>query len=587
MDLFNVLTLLGGLALFLYGMHAMGEGLAKLSGGKLEQILEKLTSNAPKAMLLGAGVTAVIQSSSATTVMVVGFVNSGIMKLSQAAPIIMGANIGTTITSWILSLSGIESSNFFVSLFKPSSFSPVLAMIGVFFLLFNKQEKKKDIGMILIGFSILMTGMDTMAEAVKPLQDVPEFVHILTMFSNPILGLLAGALLTAVIQSSSASVGILQALCATGSVHYSTALPIIMGQNIGTCVTALLSSVGASKNAKRAALIHLYFNVFGTIIFMTGFYTLNSILHFKFMGVAAGAVGIAVIHTTFNIVATVLLMPFVKQLEKIAYLTIKIDESEKVKEDDEFKILDPRFLDTPGIAITHCKELTVQMAYLARKALFNAMEMITTYDDNEVLEIDKMEEKVDRYEDAIGSYLVKLSSKNLSEKDSGTMTMLLHCIGEFERMSDHAINIIEAAKEMHDKNLEFSETAKIELKVFTRLIKDITNIAVQVFEQEDISLAHTVEPLEEVVDHINAEVKARHIRRLTKGACTIELGFVLSDITTNYERVADHCSNIAVCLIQIAHHDFETHEYIETLKNEDNVEFRKKYEAYRQQYILP
>lgn len=587
MDLFNVLTMIGGLALFLYGMHIMGDGLAKLSGGKLERILEKLTSNPIKAVFLGAGVTAVIQSSSATTVMVVGFVNSGIMKLSQAAPIIMGANIGTTITSWILSLSGIESSNFFICLLKPSSFAPVLAMTGVVFLLFNKQEKKKDIGLILVGFAILMTGMDTMSGAMKPLQHSETFTRIFTMFSNPLLGMLAGAILTAVIQSSSASVGILQALCQSGNVHYSAALPIIMGQNIGTCVTALLSSIGASKNAKRAALIHLYFNVIGTALFMLTFYGMNAFIHFSFLEEAAGVAGIAVIHTVFNIVATLVLLPFVKHLEQLAYLTIKKDEEEKNEEMDEFKVLDSRFLETPAFAIQQCKDLSIRMAGTAKAVLFQAMHLIDNYNEEEAEYMARLERKVDRYEDELGTYLVKLSSKNLSEKDSCILTMLLHCIGEFERISDHGINIMEAAKEMHDKSLCFSEQAKEELGIFSKAVQDIINIAMQVFEQEDIELAATIEPLEEVVDYLNAEVKARHIRRLTQGACTIELGFVLSDITTNYERVADHCSNIAVCLIQLADKGFDIHEYIETLKKEDNVAFKEKYKAYKRQYVLP
>ena len=588
MTIFDILAMVGGLALFLYGMHIMGDGLAKLSGGKLESILEKLTSNPIKAVLLGAGVTAIIQSSSATTVMVVGFVNSGIMKLSQAAPIIMGANIGTTITSWILSLSGIESNNFLISLLKPSTFSPILAMIGVIFLLFNKKEKKKDVGLILVGFAILMTGMDTMSAAVKPLKDVPEFTNILTMFSNPILGMVAGAVLTAIIQSSSASVGILQALCQTGSVHYSSALPIIMGQNIGTCVTALISSIGASKNAKRAALIHLYFNIIGTISFMVIFYTINAFMPFEFLNEAAGASGIATMHTVFNVFATILLLPFIKQLEKLACATIKIDETEsQVSVEDEFKVLDPRFLDTPSFAIQQCKDLTVNMAKTAKETLFDAMSLVHQYDESIAARILQMEDKVDRYEDEIGSYLLKLSGKNISEKDNCTITMLLHCIGEFERISDHAVNIMEAAKEMNSKQLDFSDKAKQELNVFERAVKDIINISMQIFEQQDVQLACTVEPLEEVVDFLNAEVKARHIKRLTKGSCTIELGFVLSDITTNYERIADHCSNIAVCLIQLEHQDYDTHEYIVELKREDNLEFKEKYKAYKKQYILP
>ena len=590
MDFFNVLTMLGGLALFLYGMHTMGEGLSKISGGRLEKILEKLTSNPFKAVALGAVVTAVIQSSSATTVMVVGFVNSGIMKLSQAIGIIMGANIGTTITSWILSLSGIESSNFFIKLLKPSSFAPILALVGVAFIMFAKKEKKKDIGMILIGFGILMVGMDTMSGAVKPLADVPAFTNLFVMFSNPILGMLVGAILTAVIQSSSASVGILQALCATGSVSYASAFPIIMGQNIGTCVTAILSSVGANKNARRAAIVHLYFNVIGTIVFMVGFYTLNAMIHFSFMEQAAGAAGIAMIHTIFNVIATIILLPFTKVLEKLAYITIREDEVERklMAQADDFQTSDVRFLDSPSFAVAQCKTLTVKMAELSKLALFKSIELLNEYDEEKAAEIEKLESRVDHYEDEIGSYLIKLSSKNILEKDSHTLSMLLHLIGDFERISDHAVNIMEAAKEMHKKNLTFSDMAKEELKVFSRAVKDILNITLQVFEDEDQELAVAVEPLEEVIDYLNEKLKKRHIERLREGACTIELGFIFSDIKTNYERVADHCSNIAICMLQLSSEEgFDAHEYLEKLKRGENTEFREKYQSYKNQYRLP
>lgn len=590
MDFFNVLTMLGGLALFLYGMHNMGEGLGKVSGGRLERILEKLTSNPFKAVALGAAVTAVIQSSSATTVMVVGFVNSGIMKLSQAIGIIMGANIGTTITSWILSLSGIESSNFFMKLLKPSSFAPILALIGVALVMFSKKEKKKDVGMILVGFGILMVGMDTMSAAVKPLADVPAFTNLFVMFTNPILGMIVGAVLTAIIQSSSASVGILQALCVTGSVSYGAALPIIMGQNIGTCITAMLSSVGANKNAKRAALVHLYFNLIGTTVFMLGFYAINTFIHFSFLSDAANAAGIAVIHTVFNVVATLFLLPFTKGLEKLAYLTIHEDEAEKqaAAEADDFQVLDVRFLDSPSYAISQCRSLTIKMAELSKSALFKSIELLSEYDENKAAEIEKLEERVDYYEDQIGSYLIKVSSKNILEKDSHTLSMLLHLLGDFERISDHAVNIAEAAKEMHDKGLTFSDMAAEELKIFSRAVKDIVNISMQVFEDEDSELAVTVEPLEEVIDHLNEKLKKRHIERLREGVCTIELGFIFSDIKNNYERVADHCSNIAICMIQMDNEEgFDAHEYLEDLKREDNKEFREKYISYKKLYKLP
>lgn len=587
MDFFDVLTMLGGLALFLYGMHNMGEGLGKVSGGRLERILEKLTSNPFKAVALGAAVTAVIQSSSATTVMVVGFVNSGIMKLSQAIGIIMGANIGTTITSWILSLSGIESSNFFMKLLKPSSFAPVLALIGVALIMFSKKEKKKDVGMILVGFGILMVGMDTMSAAVKPLADVPAFTNLFVMFTNPILGMIVGAVLTAIIQSSSASVGILQALCVTGSVSYGAALPIIMGQNIGTCITAMLSSVGANKNAKRAALVHLYFNLIGTTVFMLGFYAINTFVQFSFLSDAANAAGIATIHTIFNVVATIFLLPFTKGLEKLAYLTIREEEEEK-QEADDFQVLDVRFLDSPSFAIEQCRNLTIKMAELSKSALFKSIELLSKYDENKAAEVENLESRVDRYEDEIGSYLIKLSSKNILEKDSRTLSMLLHLIGDFERISDHAVNIMEAAKEMHDKGLTFSDMAKEELKIFSRAVRDIINISIQVFEDEDKELAVAVEPLEEVIDHLNEKLKKRHIERLREGVCTIELGFIFSDIKNNYERVADHCSNIAICMIQMKNEEgFDAHEYLEELKREDNAEFREKYISYKKLYKLP
>ncbi|MBE6024636.1 MAG: Na/Pi cotransporter family protein [Cellulosilyticum sp.] len=590
MDFFSVLTMIGGLALFLFGMHAMGEGLSKVSGGRLEQILEKLTSNPIKAVALGAAVTAVIQSSSATTVMVVGFVNSGIMKLSQAIGIIMGANIGTTITSWILSLSGIESSNFFIQLLKPSSFAPVLAIIGVACVMFSKKEKKKDVGMILVGFAILMTGMDTMSGAVKPLADVPAFTNLFVMFSNPILGIIVGAVLTAIIQSSSASVGILQALCVTGSVTYASALPIIMGQNIGTCITAMLSSIGTSKNARRAALVHLYFNVIGTTVFMIIFYSLNAVFRFSVLNDVAGPAGIAVIHTLFNVVATCVLLPFTRVLEKLAYLTIKEDEAE-IKDETaqgEFQVLDSRFLDSPAFALERCKQVTYKMAELSKEALFKSIELLEEYDEEKAKQVVELENRIDRYEDEIGGYLVKLSSKNLLEKDSHVLSMLLHLIGDFERISDHAVNIMDAGKEMHEKGLVFSQQAKTELAVFSRAVRDIINISIQVFEDEDKQLAVTVEPLEEVIDHLNEKLKKRHVQRLRDGICTIELGFILSDITTNYERVADHCSNMALCVLQLDNEEnFDAHEYIDQLKREDNKEFREKYQSYKLQYKLP
>lgn len=589
MDIFGILTMIGGLALFLFGMNTMGDGLSKVSGGRLERILEKLTSNPLKAVLVGCGVTAVIQSSSATTVMVVGFVNSGIMKLSQAVGIIMGANIGTTVTSWILSLSGIESSNFFVQLLKPSSFSPVLAIIGVAFIMFSKKGKRRDAGLILIGFAVLMTGMDMMSGAVKPLADVPEFTNILTMFSNPILGMLAGLVLTAIIQSSSASVGILQALCITGSVSYGAAIPIIMGQNIGTCVTAMLSSIGATKNAKRAALVHLYFNIIGTVLFMVVFYSINAVVDFAFLNDAANAAGIAVVHSLFNVAATIVLMPFSKVLVKLACLTVKdspedVELSETAK---QLQALDVRFLETPGLALEQAKNVSVTMAKLAKDALVNSMGLIQNYDEKIAEDVIRLEGEVDQFEDQLGSYLVKVGSRDLSEKESHTLNVLLHCIGDFERISDHAVNIVAAAREMHEKEVTFSNKATEELAVYTSAVRDILGTTMEVFENEDRKLASLVEPMEEVVDELNIEVKRRHINRLRKGKCTIELGFILSDITNNYERVSDHCSNIAISILQGDEDQLEAHEYTETLRKADNIDFKGKVLAYREKYMLP
>ncbi len=590
MDLFGVLTMIGGLALFLYGMSLMGDGLSKASGGRLEKILEKLTSNPIKAVLLGAAVTAIIQSSSATTVMVVGFVNSGVMKLSQTIGIIMGANVGTTITSWILSLTGIESGNFFIQLLKPTSFSPVLAIIGVGFLLFSKKESKHNIGMIMVGFAILMFGMDTMSGAVKPLADVPEFTGILTAFSQPILGMMAGLILTAVIQSSSASVGILQALCVTGSVTFGTAIPIIMGQNIGTCVTAMLSSIGASKNAKRAALVHLYFNIIGTVLFMVIFYTVNGLVHFAFLADSATPAGIAVIHSVFNICATLALLPFSKVLERLACLTMPDDaqETESLSEGEkDFKLLDVRFLDTPGFAVQQCRQVSEHMADLTKEALFTAIELVDKYDEKKAEKVVFLENEIDHYEDQLGTYLVKLGQKQMSEKDNHTLSIILHCLSDLERISDHAVSVKKAAEEMYAKGLSFSKKAVEELEVYTQAIKDTVDLAFKVFKEEDEAKAVQVELLEEVVDHLKAELKQRHVKRLQKGKCTIEMGFVYSDVITSYERVTDHCSNIVVCIEEVAEDNLAPHGYLEEMKEKNNEEFKKKYKELKKKYALP
>lgn len=591
MDIFGVLSLIGGLAIFLYGMDLLGEGLTGASGGKLEKILEKLTSNPLKAVLLGAGVTAVIQSSSATTVMVVGFVNSGIMKLSQAVGVIMGANIGTTITSWILSLTGIESSNIFISLLKPTSFSPVLAAVGIVFLMFLKKDSLKNPGKIMIGFALLMYGMDAMSSSVAPLAEVPQFASILTAFSNPVLGMLAGMLFTAIIQSSSASVGILQALCSTGILSYATALPIIMGQNIGTCVTALLSSIGATKNGKRAAIIHLYFNVIGTVTFMIVFYALNAVIHFSFLNLTAQEFGIAVIHTAFNIITTAYLLPLRKVLEKLAYATIKLDDDEKrimdSRSGNEFALLDDRFLEAPSLAVEHCKQVINKMADISRESLFISMSLIGGYDEEQALRVGELETRADKYEDALGTYIMKISTKNLKKEDSEMLNVMLHCIGDFERISDYACNLCDSARGLQQKNMQFSPKAETELDILSSAVREAVDISFDAFKSNNKNEADKVEPLEELIDTLAVELKARHIRRLREGKCTIELGFAHSDILNNLERVADHCSNIAVNVIQSDQLEFDAHEYLDRIKNKDNQQFARDYKTYKEKYRLP
>ena len=586
MDFFGILQLIGGLCLFLFGMETMGDGLKKASGSKLEEILSRLTSNVPKGVLLGAAVTAVIQSSSATTVMLVGFVNSGIMSLRQAIPVIMGANIGTTATAWLLSLSGIEGDSFLVQMLKPMSFSPILAAVAIVFMMFMKSEKKYDIGLILIGFAVLMYGMDIMSSAVKPLADVPEFISVLTMFSNPVLGVAAGAVFTAAIQSSSASVGILQALCKTGAVTYGTTIPIIMGQNIGTCVTAILSSIGANRGAKRVAAVHLSFNIIGTIIFLAVFYTANALVHFDFLGNVVNPANVAVIHSIFNIGCTLLLLPFTKVLEKLANLVVK-DAPEAKIQDETLNLLEERFLATPSFAVTQCKAVATKMADHARDCLFTAMKLMKEFDRDKCDYVYLIEEKIDRYEDALGAYIVRLSRLDISEEDSKTLTMILHNLGDLERITDHARNIAETAEELHRKNLSFSQNAQAEVAVFMDAVKEVVTLAIDAFENDDPITAAEVEPLEDVIDAIHAEVKSRHIRRLKEGTCTIELGFILSDLGTNLERVADHCSNLAVCVIETEKGNFDMHHYLDDLKLYGHDNFDEKMHKYEAKYALP
>ena len=583
MTIFNVLSLLGGLALFLYGMHLMSTSLESMSGGVLERALERSTSSKYKALLLGTAATAIIQSSSATTVMTVGFVNGGIMTLDQAVGIIMGANIGTTATAWILSLTGIQGSSLLIQLLKPTSFTPVLAVIGVILVMFSKKQKQKTIGAVMCGFAVLMYGMHMMSTAVAPLSDMPEFVSIMTRFSNPVLGVLTGAVITGIIQSSSASVGILQALSLTGGVTYGIAIPIIMGQNIGTCVTALLSCIGASKNAKRTAMVHLYFNIIGTILFLTLFYTLNAFLHFTFLDDVLDPAHIAIIHTSFNVLTTAVLLPASSVLVKMAKLTIR----EKQAKEEEWP-LDERFLDLPAFALEQCRNVMERMATLSRDTLLMALDTMKQYDAKTIATVITNEDEIDKYEDRLGTYLVQLSARQLMEEDSNEIGMFLHMIGDFERISDHAVNLTEVAQEMHDKKISFSDAAKAELSVFSDALTEILNNSIDAFLTENLDEARMVEPLEEVIDAMQADIRARHVQRLREGTCTIELGFVLSDLLTNMERVSDHCSNIAATLIQTKNETFDMHSYLQSVKAADgNQDFTARVNEYSERFALP
>ena len=591
MTIFNWLSFLGGIAMFLYGMHVMGAGLSSTSGGKMESFLEKFTNNPIKAVLLGAGVTAVIQSSSATTVMVVGFVNSGIMKLEQAVGVIMGANVGTTATSWILSLSGVSGENIFMKLLQPASFAPAVAFAGVILVTFIKKEKHNNIGQILFGFGLLMIGMEFMSGAVAPLADSPEFAHFLTMFSNPILGILAGVAFTAAVQSSSASVGILQALILTGSVNFSSVLPIIMGQNIGTCVTALISSAGTTKNAKRAACIHLYFNVIGTVLFVAVFYTINAFRPFEFLDQPATTVGIAIFHTIFNLLTTAVLLPNRKLLLKLAYATVRGGEEKDERDEVQKKYLarlDERFLSNPSLALEQATAVVGQMADVAKESLRIAIDLLWTYDSQKAAQVVEMEEQVDVYEDKIGSYLLKLNSNDMTIRDVDTHGMLLKCIGDLERISDHATNILESAQEKFEKKEEFSEAVTEEMKVFTRAVMDTVDIAVETVKTRDMKVAMTIEPHEEVIDKISYRMKERRIMYLANGECTPVIGFVLSDLNVDLERIGDHCSNIGVTIIEIGKNNYDMHEYKDfEVKDKNNVEFKKQVAEVEEIYRLP
>jgi len=581
MTIYNAFSLLGGLAFFLFGMKIMGEALEQRAGNKIKPILESLTTKPVKGVIVGLAVTAVIQSSSATTVMLVGFVNSGIMQLSQAINVTMGANIGTTVTAWILSLVGIESGNFFVSLFKPSTLAPIIAFIGIVMVFTSKR--KKDVAHILLGFSILMFGMEIMGDSVKGLSEIPQFANALVLFSNPFLGVIMGAVITGIIQSSSASVGILQAIALSGGVTFGAAIPIIMGQNIGTCVTAIISSIGTNRNAKRVAVAHLLFNVIGTIVILIPFYIANAIVDFAFLNNTISAFGIAVVHSLFNVLSTLLIFPFVKQLEKLATFAVRGD-----KESDEFKMLDPRLLATPTVAISQCFRLVSDMAVLSNEAFVSSLSALSTYSESEAESVIDKEDKVDLYEDKLGSYLVQVSMHELSVRDSREVSKLLHVIGDFERISDHAVNVIQAAREMNDKKIRFSEQADKEINVISAAIKEILENSVTCFINNDIGLASQVEPLEQVVDVLSAEIKGNHVQRVQTGECTIELGFILSDILTNLKRVADHCSNIAVSVIELEKYgELNSHDYLRRVKNgEVDSTFFDMYKVYMTKYSL-
>ena len=581
MSIFNLFTLMGGLALFLYGMNLMGESLEQQAGGKLQVILSKLSDNPLKGFLLGLGVTAVIQSSSATTVMVVGFVNSGIMQLHQAVGIIMGSNVGTTVTSWLLSLTGIQGDSFWVKMLKPSSFGPILAFAGIILAMFCKSSKKKGVGNILLGFFILMTGMEFMSSSMKPLADMPWFSSLFLHFSNPILGVLAGAALTAIIQSSSASVGILQALALTGSVTYGSAIPIIMGQNIGTCVTAMISSVGASKNAKRAAFVHLYFNVIGVVLFLTAFYSLNALLHFEIIHDTVSVMGIAVIHSTFNVITTLVLLPFNRVLEKLAILTVPDGTSK----DAAAPLLDKRLLGTPAVATSRAHQCTVDMAQLAQSGMLKAMSLVHIWNDQVSDEVVEQEAQVDHYEDALGTYLVQLSGLPLTVDDNRTVNTLLYSLSDLERIIDHSLNLRKSALEVRDKQVTFSHQALEDLNLVEWAVQDIVNLTVQAFANQDNNAARQVEPLEQVIDEIVHQVRSRHVERLQNGQCSITNGFILADLLTCYERVADHCSNVAVAMIEVAHDSFDTHEYLQGVKA-DREGLDRMMDQYRKRYGL-
>ena len=581
MDIFSLFTLCGGLAFFLYGMTTMSKSLEKMAGGRLERLLKRMTSNPMKGLLLGAGITIAVQSSSAVTVMLVGLVNSGVMELGQTIGVIMGSNVGTTLTAWILSLTGIESESVLLNLLKPENFSPLFALAGILLIMGSKRQRRRDIGRILIGFAILMSGMEMMKNSVSPLADMPGFSDLLTAFRNPLLGVAVGAAFTGVIQSSAASVGILQALALTGSITYGVAIPIIMGQNIGTCVTALISSIGVSRGAKRVSVIHIAFNIIGTALGLIVFCGGDLLFHFPFMDSAVGAVGVALCHTVFNVCTTALLLPFSRQLEWLARAAVK--EEDKTP---QFAFLDPLLLRTPGAAVSECAAMTCEMGALARKSLLASLGQLSKYNGNLEAELLENEDKLDVYEDRLSGYLVQISQHGLSMEDIHTVARLLHAIGDFERIGDHALNIQESARELHEKGLSFSGAAEAELQVLERALEDILTASVGCFQADDPAAAKLVEPLEETIDRLTDEIRARHIHRLQSGECTVQLGFILNDLLTNLERVSDHCSNIAVCVIEEREdHGEQRHAYLQDFKAAG--EFAESLDKDLEKYRLP
>lgn len=589
-SLFAVITgLMGGLAMFLYGMNVMSGALTKAAGGKLESVLAKVTKHPIIAYAFGVGVTALVQSSSASTVMVVGLVNSGIMTLKQAVNVILGANLGTTFTAWLLSLNGIDSSNFWVNLLKPKSFTPFLAIIGIGLFMFSKNDKKKNIGTILVGFSVLMFGMNAMSDSMKPLNNVQQFKDMLTAFGNPFIGFFVGVIITMIIQSSAGTIGILQAASHTNPVLYRTAIPVVVGSEVGTCITAILSSFGANKNGKRTALMHLYFNIIKAGLFMIVFYTMNEFVHFAFLNNEAGMVGIAGIHTLLNLVATPLMLPFAGVLVNLALKSIPIDDKEKKEQEEQqgIRTLDPRFLTNPPFALEQARQAAIDMANMSKDALYKAVDLITDFDEDKAEDVDYLERRVDQYEDQLGTYLMKINNHHLSPEDSHTLSVLLHCITDYERISDHALNIMQKARGMSENKRKFTPKAQSEMDIFSSAVKEIVDMSINALSTQDPEIAKGIEPLEEAIDGIHKEVKRRHVRRLRKGKCTIEQGFDLSDIGTDYERIADHCSNIAVGIIEVNEDAYDAHGYLEALKAEKREGFEQAVDFYERKYELP